>query len=80
MSQKRLTYRAFEQSRLGTWLLMGFHAFGVLFWSLLRALSEGKSDPSVAPFLQAGTLLFISLSGFQFVICLLRLLRGKTVG
>lgn len=79
MSQDRLTYREFEKSRLGTLLLMGFHAFSALFWCLLELLSQGKSDPSVAPFLTGGFWIFMGLSAFQFMMCLLRLLRGKTI-
>lgn len=80
MTQHRLSFRTFERTRLGTLLLMGFHGLGVLFWLSLRALSQGKLDPAVAPYLQIGTLLFIVMSALQFVICLRRLIGGKTVG
>lgn len=80
MTQHRLSFRTFERTRLGTLLLMGFHGIGILFWFLLRTLSQGKLDPSIAPYVQTGTLLFIGMSALQFVICLRRLISGKTVG
>lgn len=75
MEQRRLSFREFEHSRLGTLLLMGFHAFSIVFWILVRLLSQRKAEvPAFDLFL-----IFMGLAAIQFSLCLLRLLRGKTV-